>query len=302
MAQKTHIPYLLDEPTISFYPTLAAILGVNEAIVIQQIHFYMTLNRHKRSQRHHHNNRWWVYNSYKQWIEDEFTWLSERGLQNVILGLEKTGVLLSMQGVERATDRRKWYSIDYAALTAIIQKWEMQHTKNVSSDIIQKMYDDNTQNLYDVYTENTTDKTTEKKARGAARATSKPKKATIPAQQMNAMKDAIVQAMQWDESIISKSQWGAISSAAKQLIDIGVALDEVIYLRRECDARNYRGYGAPALAKVAVDVLPRIRGKAKGETPTPAANDEPSSNAGFLEALEANLQYASYGGNNGNAE
>jgi hypothetical protein len=39
------IPGLLDEEPISFYPNAAVVFGVNEAIVLQQIYFYMNINR-----------------------------------------------------------------------------------------------------------------------------------------------------------------------------------------------------------------------------------------------------------------
>jgi hypothetical protein len=94
------------------------------------------------------------------------------------------------------------------------------------------------------------------------------KKTTIPKSDMDAMKNAIVAALRWDVDVISKTQWGTIQKTAKELIQIGCKLDEVVHLRQECDNRKYRGYGAPALAKVAVDVLPRIRKQVNTSTPT----------------------------------
>lgn len=87
----------------------------------------------------------------------------------------------------------------------------------------------------------------------------KAKKATTPNSVLHPMMESIVDALQWDRSIISKTNWDAIRTAAKQLIEIGVALDEVVHLKRECDARQFRGYTAMAFTKVAPDVLPRIR-------------------------------------------
>lgn len=112
---------LLEEEPISFYSSAAIAFGVNEAIVLQQISFYMNVNKKKHSQRHFIKGRWWVFNTYKQWCDEHFPWLSERGLQGVILGLEKEGVLLSMQGVENSRDRRKWYSVDRLKVAEFVQ-------------------------------------------------------------------------------------------------------------------------------------------------------------------------------------
>jgi hypothetical protein len=96
----------------------------------------------------------------------------------------------------------------------------------------------------------------------------KEKKSTTPKAVLNPMCEAIVDALGWDRPLISKSNWSVIRTAAKQLIEIGTAVEEVIHLKRECDARQYRGYSALAFAKVAPDVLPRIR---QTQTPAPAA-------------------------------
>lgn len=161
------IPALLDEEPITFYPNLAVVFGVNEAIVLQQIYFYMNVNRKKRSNRHYRDSKWWVYNSYQQWIDEHFPWLSLRGLQTVILGLEKQGVILTMQGVENPRDRRKWYSIDLEKMHAIVQNRAMHHTKNVSWDDT-KNVSSNAQEMCDVYTENTSETTTERKEKDIA--------------------------------------------------------------------------------------------------------------------------------------
>jgi hypothetical protein len=156
------IPSLLDEEPITFYPNLAVVFGVNEAIVLQQIYFYMNVNRKKKSERHFLHDRWWVYNSYEQWCNEHFPWLSERGLQTIMLGLEKSGVVMTMQGVENPRDRRKWYSIDLDKLYAIVQNGAMHDTKNVSSHDT-KNVPSNTHSLCHEYTESTTEKTIKEK-------------------------------------------------------------------------------------------------------------------------------------------
>lgn len=151
---------LLEEEPISFYPNAAVTFGVNEAIVLQQISFYMNINKKKHSKRHFKQGRWWVFNTYKQWCEDHFPWLSERGLQGVILGLEKQGVLLSMQGVENTRDRRKWYSVDRKKVAELVQnaiQKRAMHDANYAPSHDAKNVSSETQNLYDENTESTSE-------------------------------------------------------------------------------------------------------------------------------------------------
>src|SRR5687768_12068983 len=111
----------MDETPISFYPHLAVALGVNEGIVLQQIWVYINVNRENESDKHHHDGKWWVYNSYKQWSKRFFPWLTPRGVQSIILHLEKLKVLESTQGVADKYDRRKWYTVNRSVLNAIVQ-------------------------------------------------------------------------------------------------------------------------------------------------------------------------------------
>lgn len=156
------IPSLMDEQPINFYPHLAEILGVNEAIVLQQIWFYINVNRQNESERHFHDGKWWVYNSYKQWNARYFPWLNPRAIQVVILNLEKLNILESMQGVEDKYDRRKWYTVNLKALEDVIQKASKDSAKSAPSSV-QDLDDDNVQNLHDEIPETTTEETTEKR-------------------------------------------------------------------------------------------------------------------------------------------
>lgn len=50
------------------FPSLAQLIGLNEAIVLQQVHFWMCVNWENEKdksgyQTHLHDGRWWVYNA-----------------------------------------------------------------------------------------------------------------------------------------------------------------------------------------------------------------------------------------------
>ena len=116
MSDQHHAPGLLDEPPMLVYPSLAATLGINKAVMFQQLHFLLNGQRTAKNKYNYVNNRWWVYNSYPEWKRDYFSWLSESAIKKLFSELEKQeGVVLSLQGVKNRSDRRKWYTIDYEA-------------------------------------------------------------------------------------------------------------------------------------------------------------------------------------------
>jgi len=103
---------LIDEPPLQVLPSLAVAIGLNEAMLLQQVHYWLQRSKHV------HDERPWVYNTYEEW-QAQFPFWSLKTVRNVIASLEKQGLLLSGHHSELATDRTKWYTIDYAALERI---------------------------------------------------------------------------------------------------------------------------------------------------------------------------------------
>lgn len=67
----------------------------------------------KEKERDIHDGRVWVWNSYYQWKENYFRFLSERSLQRIFLALEKKGLIISANYNESPLDKKKWYSVNY---------------------------------------------------------------------------------------------------------------------------------------------------------------------------------------------
>jgi hypothetical protein len=159
-------PKLLKEKPILAYPRLAHVLGVNEAIILQQIFFYVKINERKHKPLHFHNGKWWVYNSYKQWRDQHFPWLTPRGVQNIILKLETKGLIVSCQGLNNPQDRRKWYTIDFKKLDEFLVTSKIDSAQTARPTDIEC-----TSNMHesaDVYTESTTEKTQREEKRESA--------------------------------------------------------------------------------------------------------------------------------------
>jgi hypothetical protein len=112
---KSHL--LINEPALQVLPSLAQIIGLDEAIVIQQLHYW--LNNSKSEGRIDENGEKWVYNTYAEWKENNFPFWSEDKIQRIFLSLEKQGVVISAQLDAKKRDMRKFYRIAYDKLCAM---------------------------------------------------------------------------------------------------------------------------------------------------------------------------------------
>lgn len=103
---------LISENPLQVLPSLACAIGLNEAVVLQQIHYWMA------SSKHLHDNRRWVYNSVPSW-QKQFPFWSESTVKRALLSLEKQGMVVSGNYNRDPRDHSKWYSINYEALNAL---------------------------------------------------------------------------------------------------------------------------------------------------------------------------------------
>jgi len=119
--------YLINEPVKAFQPTLAIIFGLNEAILLQEIHYAVSRETNKNI----HNGLRWVYNSYAQWKEI-FPFWHQDTIKRAITSLEKKGALISDRFNQRKFDKTKWYTIDYKKLLEIETKYLLNSGFNPS--------------------------------------------------------------------------------------------------------------------------------------------------------------------------
>lgn len=110
MNDKSHL--LIHEYPLVLLPSLACKVGVNEALLLQQI---QTLANH--SGRRAGDGRLWIPLSFSELL-DMFPFWNEQDIRKIIARLEESGILLSH--IEESKDiiggKRKWYAIDYAAI------------------------------------------------------------------------------------------------------------------------------------------------------------------------------------------
>ncbi|NQX62165.1 hypothetical protein [Paenibacillus qinlingensis] len=105
---------LLDEHPLLILPSLAFIIGLNESIVLQQMHYWL------QKSRNHRDGRMWVYNTYEGWHE-QFRFWSISKIRRIIGNLEKAGIVITGNYNQLKIDNTKWYSIDYDKLNLLVR-------------------------------------------------------------------------------------------------------------------------------------------------------------------------------------
>jgi len=111
---------------------LAVVIGdCEEAIVLNQISYW--IEKYKETGHNFIDGRYWVYNSYQKWHENNFPFWHTSKIQRVFKALENKGLLLSANYNGAGFDKTKWYSIDYDRLQELADMKEQALTDNEQS-------------------------------------------------------------------------------------------------------------------------------------------------------------------------
>ncbi len=141
---------LIDELPLQVLPSLAVAIGLNEAIVLQQIHYWLQRSTNER------DGRCWVYNSVKEW-QAQFPFFSNATLRRTLESLEKQGLIVTAKHNRAAFDRTKWYAIDYEALAALtapedaadriaqFEQFDLTQNEQLDPSILSRPIPENTQ-------------------------------------------------------------------------------------------------------------------------------------------------------------
>lgn len=112
--------FLINEPPLLVSKTLSCIIGLNEALVLQQIHYYQEISKNI------YDEKQWVYNSVANWKKEHFPFWSEATIKRALNSLESKGLLFSANYNKDPRDQTKWYSVDYS----VVSKLESEHVTN----------------------------------------------------------------------------------------------------------------------------------------------------------------------------
>jgi len=107
---------LIDDKPVMVLPKLAVAIGLNEAIVLQQIHYWLKIFEEAQSTSHYHDGRWWVYNTREEWSKNFPWWKSEATAWRALTALRDSGLVIAGNYNKLKIDRTLWYTIDYKAL------------------------------------------------------------------------------------------------------------------------------------------------------------------------------------------
>lgn len=115
MSGKRTSSLLIDEQPLQVIPSLAEALGVNAAILLQQINYWVKHAERSGDQRKFRQGRWWTYNTYGDW-QQQMPWLTESGIRKLVKQLKDRGLVLVEKFGKRVQDHTLWYAIEYEAV------------------------------------------------------------------------------------------------------------------------------------------------------------------------------------------
>ena len=120
---------LIQESPLQVLPSLAMQVGLNEAILLQQLHFRSLISKNVR------DGHKWVYKTYEEWKNEEFPFWSVDTIKRAIRRLEDKGYIIATSSYNRMKmDKTKWYRINYTKL----QCQTVQHAPSTTAKSAQE--------------------------------------------------------------------------------------------------------------------------------------------------------------------
>ena len=100
---------LLDDKPLIILPSLAEQIGLNESIILQQLHYWLLESKNVK------DGYKWVYNTYEDW-RVQFPFWSISTIRRTIGKLESAGHIIVGNYNKLKIDNTKWYRINYGLL------------------------------------------------------------------------------------------------------------------------------------------------------------------------------------------
>ena len=115
-----------------FDADIAKEYGVNEAIILYNIAFWVDTNR--KNERNLFDGKYWTYNSAKA-FQEQFPYMSVRTIQRVIKNLIDNGLILSGKFSSDSRNRTNYYTLtDYGASITIDWRVALRQSGNTTYD------------------------------------------------------------------------------------------------------------------------------------------------------------------------
>lgn len=100
---------LIDESPLTVLPSLVKLVGLEKALVLQQVHYAC---QQPRSGKMLSDGKKYVWNTYEGWQTEYFPFWSTKNIQKHFLKLEADGYLISCQPRLKYGDATKYYRVD----------------------------------------------------------------------------------------------------------------------------------------------------------------------------------------------
>lgn len=136
---------LIDEPPLQVLPSLAREIGLNEAIMLQQIHYWLLKSGNE------FEGAKWFYKTLEEW-QTEFPFWSAMTIRRTLGSLEKQKIIKIGNYNKKKFDKTKWYTIDYQQVNRRCVQNEQTMCSSCTDGYVQ-----NEQTYTREYTETTTE-------------------------------------------------------------------------------------------------------------------------------------------------
>ena len=125
---------LFDEQPIVFDRTLAREIGDRHATVLQQVHYWIEVNRKNKNKEVYKDGYYWTYRSIKKWHEEEFDYLSFSTVRRTFDDLIEAGYLITGEYNKFGADRTKWYRVNKDKISKLYEKiTNEKHLSNMTN-------------------------------------------------------------------------------------------------------------------------------------------------------------------------
>lgn len=112
---------------------LACLIGLNEAIVLQQLHYWIEKN--KAAGVNFRDGRVWTYSTLQGYRDRDFPFWSFNTVRRTIASLVEVGFLCKGNYNKLKIDKTLWYAIDYEAL----EQWITENASKPSNSALGDM-------------------------------------------------------------------------------------------------------------------------------------------------------------------
>jgi len=124
---------LFNRPPMILIPEMADMLGFNDAVILQQLHYWLQIKKKKKDAASFIDGHYWVYNTIAEWKE-QFIYLSECTIKRVFNRLKKKGIVCVKQYNKHKYNNTNFYTINYKVLNECMLDYAKKELNSDEND------------------------------------------------------------------------------------------------------------------------------------------------------------------------